>query len=182
MTYQRCFVGIPLSDDLTPRYQGLISSIRRDFPDLRPDGGTETPHITLYYLGNREESDFARVLPAVEQVRPVLHGTTIKAGGLGRFVWEQRVIFFVTVESSSSLQRANRMLQGELAEFRAPENHDTYLPHLTIARGELAKTGPLDEALAKRFALERWEWPVTRLGLYGTPPGGRRELLREILV
>jgi 2'-5' RNA ligase len=180
----RCFVAVPLDDDLR---MSLGTAIDRWREDPATDGlrwvRPEAMHLTLAFLGSVESSVVAAVEREIERVagrhRPSSHAT----GRLGAFArpGSARVLWYAVHDPHGSLATIATDLEHSL-QLDASE---PYRPHVTLARARRRSVdlrGWIEEASA---ASPEGTLDVTELRLMRSHLGGgpaRYETLAAFLL
>lgn len=168
----RCFVGVPISDELRDALSSTVAAFRASLPaaddeTLRwtePEGW----HVSLAFIGPTDPVEVPRLSEALTAVAANHPPFSVPTGGLGAFPSrrEVRVLWYGMADRSRRL--------AELAvEVRAAVGCDLSAPfraHLTLARaaGEVAM--PLRDAIW-RATLPSGQLPVERLILYRSQLG-----------
>lgn len=139
---------------------------------VRRSGGRATPpgnlHITLAFLGPLKEKDLA----AIVEVPPIQSREfMIELDKLGH--WSRsRVLWLGARQIPGELVRLERNLWDALAAVGFERERRPYHPHVTLARKARFVDAPVHSVV----------WPVSKLGLVESRPGGRHsvyEVLRE---
>lgn len=141
----RLFIGVELDDALKAAIAAEIDRIRREIERRRARVQArwvppENHHITLWFLGEVDDSRAASVAKALE--RPFeTPAFTLRISGAGTFPpsGAPRVIWMGIAEGSPSLRSLHEDLATRLAPLGFEREARAYSPHLTIAR---VKEGP----------------------------------------
>ncbi len=128
----RCFVAVPLGEDLRTALRLAIERWRED-PGLAGLRWADPAswHLTLAFLGAVEPGDVDRISAAVTEVAAAHRPMRLATGGLGAFpsAGRARVAWYGVADPDrlvTGLARAiRRALRVEGSEFR---------PHITLAR------------------------------------------------
>jgi 2'-5' RNA ligase len=125
----RLFVAIPLSAAFEAELKQLTARLRPTAPQLRWSH-PESWHITLQFLGNTSEEQYASLLPRLSELKSA--PIAIEFEGLG--VFERAGAFFLDVQTSPALAALQKKVTSatEPCGFE-PENRP-YRPHITLAR------------------------------------------------
>ncbi len=156
----RCFVAIPIDDDLRVALERSVDSwrLRSDLAGLRWTDPASW-HITLAFLGAVHPDDVARIettLAAVAERHPA--AAAFETGGLGAFPRPDagRVAWYGVHDPAGMMDR----LATDVGTSLGVEEERAFHPHVTLAR---AISGPVDlrawaaeaEGLAGALLLER---------------------------
>ncbi len=130
----RVFLGIPIPDAARSGLYGEISSIRKRYPDLkwvRP----ESYHITLFFLGDIEETEIDELKSGIDRCEITVPGFDAAIEGLGRFPKKgpPRVIHAPLSDGAEEATQLHRELADTVRPYLRKSNN-RFTPHVTIAR------------------------------------------------
>lgn len=125
----RLFIAIPIGEAVEAELKRLTDRLRPAASDLRWSH-PEAWHITLQFLGNTTEEQFACLLPRLAELKAAPFA--IEFEGLGAF--ERAGVFILNIAPAPALA----VLQQRVAAATRPcgfEPEDRpYRPHITLAR------------------------------------------------
>jgi len=150
----RLFIAIPLGDAVEGELKRLTSRLRPAAPDLRWSH-PEAWHITLQFLGNTSEQQYARLLPGLSAVStPPFR---IEFEGLG--VFERAGVFFLGVKPAQALTELQKKVVAATEPCGFEPEDRPYRPHITLARSRTGSGGRqlrmLVERAGERVRFER---------------------------
>lgn len=168
----RCFVGVPIGDDLRDELRSTVETLRATLPiahDALRWTEPEGWHVSLAFLGPTDVEAIPRLeslLPAVAANHPPF---VVPTGGLGAFPSrrEVRVLWYGMADRSRRLAElavAVRLAVG--VDLSAP-----FRAHLTLARAAGDRAMPLPDALW-RAELPSGQLAVEQIVLYRSHLGG----------
>jgi 2'-5' RNA ligase len=134
MTAWRCFVAIPLGDELR---RGLASAIAgwRERPDAAELRWTDPAalHLTIAFLGGIEPSAVEGLASAIGRTVELEPARALATGGVGAFPIgaRARVAWYGIADEDGSLGRLVAAVRR--AAGMAPDPHP-FRPHVTLAR------------------------------------------------
>jgi 2'-5' RNA ligase len=142
----RCFVAIPISDELRRQLVGAMEALR-----AHPDAGgwrwTDPGgwHLTLAFLGSTDPDRVGSLTDALSRATSDVDAFTVAAGGVGVFPARRsaRVLWYGTSDDGGRLaDLAARVQRATGTEERRP-----YRGHLTLARARDPRGVPADRLL-----------------------------------
>jgi 2'-5' RNA ligase len=174
----RCFVAIPLPDEVKAKVAAVQAEARRRCGDVdmrwtRP----ASLHLTLKFLGSVPAERLGAVRTALERVVDGVHLPLLSLAGLGAFPEPRRarVLWLgvtdgaaALVELAAAVDRASAVLGFE------PERHP-FAPHLTLGRVRAPRGGAdLRGALSACGDAAAGSWTPEAVVLYESRlrPGG----------
>ena len=133
----RLFVGVELDDVVRDAAAGIAESLRRDLGQ-RVDARwvpAANLHITLWFLGEVEESRIDPIIRAVDR-RFAEPAFDVEVSGLGAFPpsGPPRVFWLGVSAGAASLTRLHTELTARLEPLGFQSERRAYSAHLTIAR------------------------------------------------
>jgi 2'-5' RNA ligase len=137
----RCFVAVPLDEDLRARLAGAVDGWRTD---PRTDGlrwtATESLHLTLAFIGDVDHDRVPTLTSAIELVGERHARLVAPTGRLGAFARPSsaRIVWYGVGDPEGRLGALAADLAAGLELEAVPE---PYRPHVTLAR---ARRGWLD--------------------------------------
>jgi 2'-5' RNA ligase len=136
----RCFVAVPIGDDLGARLASAVAEWRGR-PDLAGMRWTEPEswHLTLAFLGPVAATDVPGVTAALDAIVPGHEGSELRTGDLGGFpsTARARVAWYGVADPSGRLYR----LAAEVRRALALPDAEPFRGHVTLAR---ARSAPVD--------------------------------------
>jgi RNA 2',3'-cyclic 3'-phosphodiesterase len=146
----RLFIAIPLGEAVEIALKRLTGRLQPAAPNLRWSL-PESWHITLQFLGNASEQQYACLLPRLQALKP--GAFAIDFEGLG--VFERAGVFLLGVAPAPALVALQKRIVAatEPCGFEPPERVDLgrpYRPHITLARSKSATKGRELRALLDR--------------------------------
>ena len=125
----RLFVGLPLASEVLKELSEAVVHLKRPQDGLRWTS-PQSWHITLQFLGGTDQQKCNCVLARLSEIRAAQF--RVRLGDFGLF--ERAGIFFLNVNSSSSLAAlARRVAEATGACGFAAETRPFH-PHITLAR------------------------------------------------
>jgi len=147
----RCFVAVPLCDDLRSRLAHAIIDWKAD---PRTDGlrwlEPDALHLTLAFLGDVDAGSVPAVRLAIEEVAVRHRSATVSTGRLGAFArpGSARVLWYGVGDDGGDVAA----LAADLAQaLELDVSEGPFRPHITLARARrrwLDLRGWIDEASA----------------------------------
>lgn len=137
---------------------GEIEALQGEFEGV--DGldfvAPETVHVTLFFLGEIEESRLGAITDAIEEGASESGISPFRAefGGLGVFPSREfvRVLWIGVREGSEELSRLQERIEGRLTDLGFEADDHEFTPHATIAR--MRHAGGKERLQRKLDALE----------------------------
>jgi 2'-5' RNA ligase len=131
----RLFLAIPLPEPALARLRAVLAGLHgRDLKVVRPEG----LHLTLVFLGEREEAQAGRIAALLESPELAVPRIAASLGGFGQFPPKgtPRVIYTPVREGARQVAALQQALVGVLqrAGVRLEEEGRAFTPHLTLAR------------------------------------------------
>lgn len=123
----RCFVAIPLPDDVLDKLGGLqaIIPVGRITP-------RENLHLTLAFLGETSEQSARAAHQALAELRD--EPFSVEISGVDLFGGRRPQILFAAIRGSGPLQALHRKTVQALRSAGIPMRRERYRPHVTLAR------------------------------------------------
>lgn len=128
----RLFVAIDLDDGIRERITRFLDGVRGFEPQagwVRP----ESLHVTLKFIGERQEDDFEKIKTALATVKVAAFELTIRGYGYFPTARSARV-FWIGVESDNKLNSLAEAVDEALAQLGIPKEEHDFNAHLTLAR------------------------------------------------
>ena len=177
----RCFVAVPLPNDLREALRAWVAGVRRDAAhdsDWRwtdPEGW----HITLAFLGATSPDAVAGIAERLSADLAGRTGFSVTSGGIGAFPSRSRarVLWYGIQDAEHRLADLARLVRTSTGTDAAAP----FRPHVTLARARDRRGSPLPTLPVER--LPAAEVPVTGVVLMRSHLGGgpsRYEALAEI--
>lgn len=171
----RCFVAVPLPDELRGALAATVQAWRDDAiaGQLRwtaPEGW----HLTLAFLGSTDPGAVPDLLEALGPVAEATPPFAIGAGGLGTFPGPRRarVLWYALADGDGALARLAAAVGAALAPL-APglDESRPFRGHVTLARARSERGVDL-QAWLEQQRVATGSVPVDRLVLYRSHLGG----------
>jgi 2'-5' RNA ligase len=167
----RCFVAVPLGEELRTDLVRSVDAWRRD-PELAGLrwADPEAWHVTLAFMGGVEVSVAHAAANALVSVAASRRPMTLATGGLGAFpsAGRARVLWYRVEDPGGELAS----LAAELTEALGLEPTDRFRPHVTLARARreaVSVRGWLESVVAPGGALDVRDVRLVRSHLGGGP-------------
>lgn len=128
----RLFVAVDLDEGIRARITRFLEGVRAFAPDarwVRP----ESLHVTLKFIGERQEEDFERIKNTLETVKAAAFDLNFRGYGYFPNARGARV-FWIGVQSEGSLGSLAASVDESLARLGIPKEEHAFNPHLTLAR------------------------------------------------
>jgi len=177
----RLFLAIPLPPSALSRLRQVAGRLQgRELKVVRPEG----LHLTLVFLGERDEAEAAAVGALLEAPELDVPRIPASLGGYGQFPPQgsPRVIYTPVKEGAREIAALQQALVGVLrrGQVRLEEEARGFTPHLTLAR---RGNGPPDlQGLQELLDFEE-PFAAERLVLYQSllrPQGAEYRALRSL--
>ena len=183
--YWRCFVAVPLPEDLREGVRDLISTLRDEIPAVRWVKA-ENLHLTLKFLGDVEPGRIPELEHLLEEAATAHRPMALTFRGVSVFParGRPRVLWVSLTEGEEELCALQGDFEGALTPLGLPAEGRRYTPHLTIGRFR-GRQDPavLERAIAPLAAAEPGTCVVERVQLMRSelfPTGPRYSILREV--
>ena len=182
MSGWRCFVAVPIGDDLRERLRRAVDRWRSqpETADLRwtdPAGW----HVTLAFMGSTDPEAVPALsnalASAVSDVRPF----RVTAGGLGTFPRPSatRVLWYRLADADGRLADLSSRVRAAVGA--SEEGDQRFQAHLTLARARNGRGTRLPAGWLDRTAGPRGRLAVDHVVLYRSHLGGRSPARYEAL-
>ncbi len=128
----RLFVAIDPEDAIRERIARFLESMKVSAPDARwvqP----ESLHVTLKFIGERQEAEVESIKAALEMVRASAFNLDFRGCGYFPTTRSARV-FWIGVESEGGLAALAAAVDERLGHLEIPKEEHPFNPHLTLAR------------------------------------------------
>ena len=125
----RLFVAIALAHRLTAQLQRACARLRTHGDGLRWSA-PESWHITLQFLGNASEEQFACLQARLAEVRAL--PVPVRLGELG--IFERAGVLLVKVRPTSELLELQQRIAAATGKCGFAPEERPYQPHITLAR------------------------------------------------
>jgi len=135
----RLFVALDLDADIRERITEFRNQMRPLAPDVRWVG-PETYHVTLQFLGETKKLDDIR--SALKKLRTPPVTFSFRGAGFFPNAKSPRV-FWVGIEGDENLPALADAVAHELQPLGFTRDHDTFHPHLTLARSGSGRPRPV---------------------------------------
>jgi 2'-5' RNA ligase len=163
----RLFIAIPLSEPIETELKRLTATMRPAAPDLRWSS-PETWHITLQFLGNANEQQYACLQPRLS----ALKATSFAIDFEGLSVFERAGVFILAVAPTPALVALQKRVVTATQPCGFLPEDRPYRPHITLARSKSGSKGKelhtLLEQPGEKLAIDRLI--ATEFRLYESHP------------
>jgi RNA 2',3'-cyclic 3'-phosphodiesterase len=146
----RLFIAIPLSEAVGSELKRLTGRLRPAAPNLRWSL-PEAWHITLQFLGNASEEQYACLLPRLRQVNSAPFAIAFEELG----VFERAGVFFLGVTPSPALMALEERILAATRPCGFEPEDRPYRPHITLARSKGGNRGRELRTLLSRAGEDR---------------------------
>ncbi|AJE45905.1 RNA 2',3'-cyclic phosphodiesterase [Celeribacter indicus] len=151
----RCFVGLPLPEDLTDRLEEIAGGLRvgRAVP-------AENMHLTLAFLDDQPEAALDALHEELEGMRAT--APRIRLEGLDLFGGDKPRVLFAAVAQDAALSELRRTVRGAARAAGIELPHERFRPHVTLVRFSRFAPGErdaLDRLMARHAG---FVWPAFR--------------------
>jgi 2'-5' RNA ligase len=162
----RCFVAVPLGEELRSRLRTAVLELRAGAPEAaeqlrwtEPDGW----HLTLAFLGSVAQQQIDGIERAIERVAAAYPPFEVSSGGLGGFPSRHRlrVLWYGLADHSAELGELARATQLALGV----DDGSPFRAHLTLARARAERGIALPETIWE-MTVPSGQIAVDRLVLY----------------
>src|SRR6202051_2732774 len=127
----RLFIGIPLASEVIDALEA-ISLRLRSAGDGLPWSSSDSWHITLPFLGQTSEAQFACLLAHLKDVRSRAFPLCIDGTGF----FDRAGIFFAGVTVSPELSQLQKRVVAATAQCGFIAESRPFHPHITLARAK----------------------------------------------
>lgn len=185
---RRVFIAVPLPEAAVREVTALVESVRaaadpdvRDVRWVRLDG----LHLTLRFIGLVAEERLGPIGEALDRVAAATAPFDVAIEGAGAFpsVGRPRALWLDVAAGRDELGAAAATLDDELATTGLERSVRPYRAHLTVARADGIRAGPVvARRLVEASAGRRTDFTAAEVALFQTVPGGgpaRYERLRS---
>ena len=139
---KRLFVAFPVSEEVRKKIAPIADGLVKTGADLKLVS-LEKAHFTLKFLGDVEEKKISEIQEKLGTIAKQCRKLNITVKGVGVFPSLERINVVWVGAEDSSLFLLMKEVNTEL-DYIKKNDHDTEIPHLTIAR---VKTGKNKEKL-----------------------------------
>lgn len=167
MTGWRCFVAVPIGDELRERLRRAVDAWRGqpEAADLRwtdPAGW----HVTLAFMGSMDPDAVPRLSDALADAVRDVPAFRLGAGGLGTFPRPAaaRVLWYGLADDDGRLADLSTRVRDAVGEANGDE--DRFRAHLTLARANNGRGTRLPADWPDRTAVPSGELAVDHVVLY----------------
>jgi len=158
----RLFIAV----DLPVPVKKILSEIKQEFTGARWVGSNEL-HLTLRFLGDADDNQFAALKAALAPIRFAPFPLTLC--GLGRFPPGRHPhVLWVGMESSLPLAHLQQQVERAAIEAGFPPEERPFSPHITLARLKEPPSGAVERFVARHGGLTFPGFPVEEFVLYSS--------------
>jgi 2'-5' RNA ligase len=136
----RLFVALDIDEAIRIRIVRFMDRVREFAPETRWVG-PEAFHVTLKFIGEKTESDFAGIKEALENIQSEAFELNFRGHGFFPTPRAPRV-FWIGIEASANLISLATAVDTRLEALDIPKDEHQYSPHLTLARSSGASGSP----------------------------------------
>ena len=149
---KRLFIGIPIESDIAAKEAGIWRNDRLLNQNRMNWVSKENWHVTLYFLGNTEESGIELLQQLIRQSFSSFQAFRTHLNGVGVFPHEQNPkVLWAGLENLENLMPNYTKLGDLLAAFGFPFDSKPLKPHLTLARIKSLSHRDSFEAFIKQY-------------------------------
>ncbi|MFA5926867.1 MAG: RNA 2',3'-cyclic phosphodiesterase [Patescibacteria group bacterium] len=177
-----CFIGIPLPFHDQQKFEDVLSRIGLEnigLVTVKP----ETPHITIYYLGDQTLTALEQVVLEISQFLPLMVGTHMTVNQVGVFGGHDPRVLFFKVFYSPEIEKFYNSIQQPLRKFCVKKQMH-FRPHLTLARAYRYRSRSALKLRLKSIEHKlsdiSWHFPIDHISIYGIGPGVRSTVHQEL--
>jgi RNA 2',3'-cyclic 3'-phosphodiesterase len=158
----RLFIALNLPTEVRSRVAAeVIAPLQALLPGVRWVR-EETLHLTLLFLGERDEAGMREARAVVLEVAADCQPFRVSLCGLGAFPTRARPrVVWLGVAEPAPVRALSGVLERERERLGAPAEGRPYTPHLTLGRVPPHAQGAVQAALAPALAAVRFEAAVT---------------------
>ncbi len=175
---RRLFVAIPIPPSVRESIASVVDAVRaagdpavRDVRWVRLDG----LHLTVRFIGPTDEERVAAVAAAVDRTARAIDpfDVVIANGGAFPSVGRPRALWLGISEGAAELGATAAQLGDALADVGWPRDDRPYRAHLTLARSDGVRAGPIvAKRLIEAAAAVREPFRAESLVLFESVSGG----------
>lgn len=177
----RCFVAIPLPDEVKGKVAAVAGEARRQCGDV--DVRWTAPaslHLTLKFLGSVGADRFDAVRAAIGGAADGVRLPVLSLAGLGAFPRprQARVLWLGVTDGAAELVDLAAAIDRGLAALGFEPERRPFAPHLTLGRVRAPRGADLRDALAACGSATAGSWAPEAVILYEShlhPRGARHE-------
>jgi 2'-5' RNA ligase len=136
--YKNVFVGVTLAESFRQEYDILLEKIKELNPKLSLSS-TNYPHIVLLFMGDRRESEVAKIIISLKNKKKYLKNISVRVEGLSYFKNNFPRVIYLKVNFKPSAKVFRNLLSKEVENI-SQDKKRKYKPHLTLARLNGKKT------------------------------------------
>lgn len=167
--YLSCFLGIPLPNIYQPQFEEITHFLKSLYPHFRTVK-PETPHVTLYYVGEQSYSNLQKLLKFAQQKTCLLSRQEVYINGLGVFGSKHPRVAFMSTQVGQPVH----MYAAHLRELFPIEEGIVFNPHFTLMRihnAEARRAFLFHQDTIKQYLAKRtFIFPLTEIVLYVKTP------------
>lgn len=137
--FSHLFIGIELDIKLVERLTLVQEDLGRIIKARNADVRWVKPeliHLTLCFLGERDDSEVPDIKRALDAVAPTFPCFPVTTAQLGAFPNPKmpRILFTHVYEESGVLDHLKKKIDDEMEKLLIPLDKRPYLPHITLGR------------------------------------------------
>ncbi|MGC1373734.1 MAG: RNA 2',3'-cyclic phosphodiesterase [Candidatus Sulfotelmatobacter sp.] len=178
----RLFVAVDLDEAIRARITQFLEGVRGFAPEARWVHH-ESLHVTLKFIGERQEEEFEKIKKMLETVKA--EGFDLNFRGCGYFPNSRGArVFWIGVESDGSLESLAASVDESLARLGIPKEEHAFNAHLTLARssaGSRAARKDKRKSTARTFQHLQEQLAVLPVPEFGTTTASEFFLYRSQL-
>jgi len=165
----RLFLAASVPENISKEISNLLVPFKNDYPDYRWVQ-EENYHLTIFFLGEREEAKKSDIVEGIEQIVFDIPSTIISAHKLKVFVNGSELTIYIEMYKNRQFDIVEKRISQAISNQTSPRKK--YIPHLTIARCKLPSK---QQYFHLKKKLERTkidiEFLVNQIHLYQSFPG-----------
>jgi len=180
--HPRLFIATPLDETAHAAVVGLIEDVQRSVAGAARDPRSEVRwvrmdglHVTVRFLGATEPARVAEVRAAVDAVASTTAPFRVTIAGAGAFpsAARPRTLWLAIRDGQAELEVVAGRIDERLVDAGWPHDDRPFRAHLTLARADGRREGPLvARTLAERASRFETAFVANRLILFKSLTGG----------
>ena len=178
----RLFIAVPLAEDARAKVEALVNEVRNIVEAQARQPRSEVRwvrldglHLTLRFLGPTPEARIEPLIQAVNRIAETSAPFPVVIRGAGAFPSPSRprTVWLGVAEGEPQLAELTSDLGRDLATDGWPTDDRPYRAHLTVARSDGRREGPLvARTLIEKAASFDATFDATRVVLFESVTGG----------
>lgn len=180
--HPRLFIAVPLAESARAAVEALVDRVRATVAGVAREPRSEARwvrmdglHVTLRFLGATDPARVSDLVSALDDVAASAAPFRVDVRGAGAFpsAARPRTLWLGVVDGQTQLAGLAQRLGNRLAEAGWPDDDRPFRGHLTLARADGRREGPLvARTLAAEAAAFETGFEADRLVLFESLTGG----------